>query len=72
MVFHQAPCDGKRHDLYRFHIQIHPLLRQPGLQKFLAGTETGGGLFLNDTCPEEKAAVVKWLSDVNLLDCFAP
>jgi UDPglucose--hexose-1-phosphate uridylyltransferase len=65
MVFHQAPCDGQKQNHYRFHIQFHPPLRQPGLQKYLAGTETGGGLFLNDTCPEEKAAELRSLPGVH-------
>jgi UDPglucose--hexose-1-phosphate uridylyltransferase len=65
MIFHQAPCDGQGHKHYRFHVQFHPLLRQPGLQKYLAGTETGGGLFLNDTCPEEKAAELRALSNLH-------
>jgi galactose-1-phosphate uridylyltransferase len=30
-------------------------MRAPGLQKFLAGVETGAGQFLNDGSPEEKA-----------------
>jgi UDPglucose--hexose-1-phosphate uridylyltransferase len=65
MVFHQAPCDGSEHQHYRFHIQLHPPLRQPGLQKYLAGTETGGGLFLNDACPEEKAAELRAVSNIH-------
>ncbi len=65
MVFHQAPFDDKQYPLYRFHIQFHPLLRQPGLQKYLAGVETGAGLFLNDTCPEEKAAELRALPDIH-------
>jgi UDPglucose--hexose-1-phosphate uridylyltransferase len=27
--------------------------------KFLAGSEAGGGLFINDTLPEEKAAELR-------------
>ena len=55
LLLHQAPCDGTYPD-YHTHIQIHPPLRQPGLQKYLASVETGAGHFLNDGCPEEKAA----------------
>ena len=65
LTLHQAPCDGEDHDTYRFHIQIHPPLRQQGLQKFLAGIETGGGTFLNDGCPEEKAAELKAVSELH-------
>jgi UDPglucose--hexose-1-phosphate uridylyltransferase len=56
MVLHQAPTDGRPYPGFHFHIQIHPPLRKPGLLKYLAGPEIGGGNFLNDTAPEEKAA----------------
>lgn len=59
MVFHQAPTDGAPHPGFHFHIQIHPPLRKPGLLKYLAGPEIGGGNFLNDTAPEEKAAELR-------------
>ena len=65
LTLHQAPCDGGDYNSYRFHIQIHPPMRQPGLQKFLAGTETGAGTFLNDGCPEEKAAELRAVSDIH-------
>ena len=59
LIVHQAPCDGRPTDSYHCHIQVHPPLRGPGLQKFLAGVETGGGHFLNDTNPDEKAAELR-------------
>jgi UDPglucose--hexose-1-phosphate uridylyltransferase len=62
MVFHQAPTDGAPHPGFHFHIQIHPPLRKPGLLKYLAGPEIGGGNFLNDTAPEEKAAELQAVS----------
>ncbi|MDB4913789.1 MAG: galT 1 [Gemmatimonadetes bacterium] len=65
MVLHQAPIDGKAHNGFHFHIQIHPPLRKPGLLKYLAGPEIGGGNFLNDTAPEEKAAELRAVSDVH-------
>lgn len=55
MLLHQAPCDGRNYPYYHFHIQIHPPLRRPGLLKYLGGAEIGGGCFLNDTAPEDKA-----------------
>ena len=61
MVLHQAPTDGESHPGFHFHIQIHPPLRKPGLLKYLAGPEIGGGNFLNDTSPEEKAAELRAL-----------
>jgi UDPglucose--hexose-1-phosphate uridylyltransferase len=62
MVLHQAPTDGEPHPGFHFHIQIHPPLRKPGLLKYLAGPEIGGGNFLNDTAPEEKAAELRAVS----------
>ncbi len=65
MVLHQAPTDGRTHAGFHFHIQIHPPLRKPGLLKYLAGPEIGGGNFLNDTAPEEKAAELRAMGDVH-------
>ena len=65
MVLHQAPTDGLPHPGFHFHIQIHPPLRKPGLLKYLAGPEIGGGNFLNDTAPEEKAAELQAVSGVH-------
>lgn len=55
LVLHQAPTDGRVADGFHFHIEIHPPLRTPTLLKYLAGPEIGGGSFLSDTSPEEKA-----------------
>ena len=56
MTLHQSPTDGQAHEGFHFHIEIHPPLRRPNLLKYLAGPEIGGGNFLSDTAPEEKAA----------------
>jgi UDPglucose--hexose-1-phosphate uridylyltransferase len=55
MALHQAPL---KEDVrgFHFHIEFHPPLRRPNLLKYLAGPEIGGGNFLSDTSPEEKAA----------------
>jgi len=55
LALHQAPTDREQHDGFHFHIEIHPPLRQPNLLKYLAGPEIGGGNFLSDTAPEDKA-----------------
>ena len=39
-------------------------LRKPNLLKYLAGPEIGGGRFLSDTSPEEKAAKLRALPGV--------
>jgi UDPglucose--hexose-1-phosphate uridylyltransferase len=64
MVLHQAPTD-RAYPGFHFHIEIHPPLRKPGLLKYLAGPEIGGGNFLNDTAPEEKAAELRAVPSVH-------
>lgn len=65
MALHQAPTDGEGHPGFHFHIEIHPPLRRPNLLKYLAGPEIGGGNFLSDTAPEEKAAELQEQPDVH-------
>lgn len=65
MPLHNAPTDGKNYDGFHFHIQFHPPLRKPNLLKYLAGPEIGGGNFLSDTSPEEKAAELQAQSSVH-------
>lgn len=65
LALHQAPTDGGAYDGFHFHIEFHPPLRQPGLLKYLAGPEIGGGSFLSDTSPEAKAAELQSLSTIH-------
>lgn len=65
MPFHQAPTDGEDHSSFHFHIEFHPPLRKPNLLKYLAGPEIGGGNFLSDTAPEEKAEELRDLPDTH-------
>ena len=65
LALHQAPTDRVRYDGFHFHIEIHPPLRRPNLLKYLAGPEIGGGNFLSDTAPEEKAAELRSQSDTH-------
>ena len=65
MTLHQAPADGGDYSGFHFHIEFHPPLRQPNLLKYLAGPEIGGGNFLSDTAPEEKAAELRAQPDVH-------
>jgi UDPglucose--hexose-1-phosphate uridylyltransferase len=65
MALHQAPTDGGRHPGFHFHIEFHPPLRTPTLLKHLAGPEIGGGNFLSDTSPEEKAAELQAVSTIH-------
>ncbi len=65
MPLHQAPTDGDDYSGFHFHIEFHPPLRRPNLLKYLAGPEIGGGNFLSDTAPEEKAAELRDLPDTH-------
>jgi len=65
MPLHQAPTDGEDHSTFHFHIEFHPPLRKPNLLKYLAGPEIGGGNFLSDTSPEDKAAELRSMPDVH-------
>ncbi|GAB4449994.1 MAG: galactose-1-phosphate uridylyltransferase [Anaerolineae bacterium] len=65
MPLHQAPTDGGDYSSFHFHIEFHPPLRKPNLLKYLAGPEIGGGNFLSDTVPEEKAAELRALPDTH-------
>jgi UDPglucose--hexose-1-phosphate uridylyltransferase len=59
MSIHQRPSDGGSYDYYHFHIEFYPPMRSPTKLKFLAGSEAGAGMFINDTLPEEKAAELR-------------
>lgn len=65
MALHQAPTDGGDYSAFHFHIEFHPPLRKPDLLKYLAGPEVGGGSFLSDTSPEQKASELRGQSDVH-------
>jgi len=55
----QAPVNGENYQDYHLYMLLQPPLRQPGLIKYLAGPEIGGGNFMADTMPEEKAEELK-------------
>ncbi len=55
MAMHGKPSDDGDYDHYHFHIELYPFLRTANKLKYLAGSETGAGMFINDTLPEEKA-----------------
>jgi UDPglucose--hexose-1-phosphate uridylyltransferase len=65
MPLHQAPTDDGDYSGFHFHIEFHPPLRRPNLLKYLAGPEIGGGNFLSDTAPEEKAAELRAQPDLH-------
>ena len=55
MALHQRPTDGGDHEGYHFHIEFYPPMRTASKLKYLAGSEAGAGLFINDTIPEDSA-----------------
>jgi UDPglucose--hexose-1-phosphate uridylyltransferase len=57
LAVHQAPVGEHPH--YPFHVELHPPLRAPGLLKYLAGPEIGGGSMTNESDPDEKAAELR-------------
>lgn len=59
MVLHGRPSDGAEYDYYHFHIEFYPPLRTATKLKYLAGSETGAGMFINDTLAEEKAGELR-------------
>lgn len=61
MVLHQQPSDGGEYGYYHFHIEFYPPLRTATKLKYLAGSESGAGFFINDTLAEEKAAELRAL-----------
>jgi UDPglucose--hexose-1-phosphate uridylyltransferase len=53
-AWHQAPV-GEDRALGRLHLQLFSLMRAPGRMKFLAGSESAMGAWINDTTPERIA-----------------
>jgi UDPglucose--hexose-1-phosphate uridylyltransferase len=58
MTINQAPLKGD-YPFAHFFIQITPPYRSKDRLKYLAGTELGAGIFVNDSLPEEKAQELK-------------
>ena len=53
-AWHQAPARTDR-DLGYLHLQLFSIRRAPGKLKYLAGSESGMGVFVNDVRPEQAA-----------------
>ena len=53
-AWHQAPV-GEDRPLGRLHLQLFSMMRSPGRMKYLAGSESGMGAWVNDTTPERIA-----------------
>jgi len=61
MAMHQRPSDGHDYPHYHFHIEFYPPMRTQTKLKYLAGSEIGAGMFINDTHAEDKAAELRAL-----------
>lgn len=55
MAIHQRPTAADDHSDYHLHIEFYPPNRTESKLKYLAGSETGAGAFINDTLPEATA-----------------
>ncbi len=60
MAMHQSPTDGGEWEsVSHLHLEFMPPHRTATKLKFLAGSELGGGAFINDTSPEVTAAALR-------------
>jgi UDPglucose--hexose-1-phosphate uridylyltransferase len=59
MTQHPRPTDGASHPYWQFHIEFYPPYRTRDKLKYLAGSESGAGVFINDTLPEETAQALR-------------
>jgi UDPglucose--hexose-1-phosphate uridylyltransferase len=46
-------------DLVSLHLEVFSIKRAPNKLKFLAGSESGMGAFVNDIAPERAAAMLR-------------
>jgi UDPglucose--hexose-1-phosphate uridylyltransferase len=59
MLFYQAPLNSRVGEGTHLRIEFCPIRRSRDKLKYRAGCETGAGLFINDSYPEEKAAELR-------------
>jgi UDPglucose--hexose-1-phosphate uridylyltransferase len=57
-AWHQAPVHADRHLAY-LHLQLFSIRRAPGKLKYLAGSESAMGAFVNDIRPERAAQMLR-------------
>ncbi|HCU95517.1 MAG TPA: galactose-1-phosphate uridylyltransferase, partial [Actinobacteria bacterium] len=59
-AWHQAPAgDAFARREFGLHLQLISIRRAPGKLKYLAGTESGMGVWINDILPEEAASSLR-------------
>ncbi|MFB9388890.1 galactose-1-phosphate uridylyltransferase [Streptomyces coeruleoprunus] len=54
-AWHQAPFGDPRRDAFALHLELFTIRRTSGKLKFLAGSESGMSVFINDVPPEAAA-----------------
>ncbi|MFH8789460.1 galactose-1-phosphate uridylyltransferase [Streptomyces roseoverticillatus] len=54
-AWHQAPFQDPRRNEFALHLELFTVRRAPGKLKFLAGSESGMNVFINDVPPEAAA-----------------
>jgi len=57
-AWHQAPTRADR-DLAYLHLEVFSIRRAPGKLKYLAGSESAMGAFVNDVLPEQAARMLR-------------
>jgi UDPglucose--hexose-1-phosphate uridylyltransferase len=60
-AWHQAPVRADR-DLAYLHLEVFSIRRAPGKLKYLAGSESAMGAFVNDVLPEDTAQQLRAVS----------
>ena len=58
---HQRPTDGGDWPLAHLHIHVAPLLRRPGVPRFVAAGELGSGVMFDPVAPEDAASALRAL-----------
>ncbi|MEV7532585.1 galactose-1-phosphate uridylyltransferase [Streptomyces hydrogenans] len=58
-AWHQAPFTDERREDFGLHLELFTVRRASGKLKFLAGTESGMGAFMNDIRPEDAARRIR-------------
>ena len=61
-AWHQAPVTWRR-DLAYLHLQLFSIRRAAGKLKYLAGSESAMGAFVNDILPEDAANMLRDQTD---------
>ena len=57
--WHQRPTDGGDWPMAHVHLHIAPLLRSPGVPRYVAAAEVGGGIYFNPVRPQDAAAALR-------------